>query len=310
MERDEIRVFAPATIANLGVGFNVLGLALGGLGNTVTARRSSSQGVRITSIGGDEGRLSVEFDKNPAGVAASATLEKAGIEIDVELEIRKNIPHGAGLGSSSAIAVAAAFAINKLMGSPLRKHELVGPCMNALGTDFSPCADQVAPALLGGLILVHSVKPLNLIRLPVAGDLMMAIAMPQMSLDLSRDKDALPKAVSVDDMVGNTANIAAFTSACFTSDMALLSRCIHRDSITAFRAARIPGCQDVIRAALNFGALGSSLCGAGPSVFALCRSQRSALDAAKAMQNAFGDVGIDSVTLISPADCPGARVER
>jgi homoserine kinase len=303
----EITAFAPATVANLGPGLDVLGLALAAPGDRVTARHSPGPGVTIERVTGDGGALSLDPAENTAGIAAQATLAKAGIATGVSLTLEKGMPIGSGLGSSAASAAAAAYAVNLLIGSPLRKAELVGPCLAAEAAVSGRHADNVAAALLGGLILVRSIDPLDLVRLPVPDGLIVVVATPTMELSTRTARAALPKDVPLASLVRNTAHIAALVSACYSGDLGLLGRSIMDAVATPARTALIPGCAEVIEAALDAGALGSSISGAGPSIFALCRSTRSAAEVAAAMVAAFGASGLAAHTIVSPADCPGAR---
>lgn len=301
------RVFAPATVANLGLGFDILGLAIEGPGDIVTARLGEREGVCITRIDGDGGALSREASRNTAGIAASETLRRSGICTGVELELEKRMPIGSGLGSSAASAAAAAFAVNLLIGSPLRKVELVEPCMEAEAAVAGRHADNVAPALLGGLILVRSTDPLDVVRLPVPAGLTVVVVTPEYEL-LTRDARAvLPGSVPLEQLVRNTANVAALVSSCYTGDLGMIARCITDEIVTPARAKLIPGCEDVIAGAMSAGALGSSISGSGPSVFALCHSPRSAREVARAMQEGFSRAGLRSSAVVSPADCPGVR---
>lgn len=303
----EVKAFAPATVANLGLGFDILGLALLGPGDEITARFVSGQGVTMGRITGDGGVLPVEAEANTAGIAAAATLRKAGIDAGVEIDLHKGLPIGSGLGSSASSAAAAAWAVNQLVGSPLRRAELVEPCMEAEEAVSGRHADNVAPALLGGLILVLSVDPLDMVRLPVPEGLTVVVVTPDFELKTRDARGVLPETVPLKKMVRSTANIAAMVSACYSGDMALLARCVTDEIVTPVRAPLIPGCEAVMDVALNAGALGSNISGAGPSVFALCRSPISAQRAARAMKEAFRKAGLESTAVTSPADCPGAR---
>ncbi len=307
IERDAIRVFAPATVANLGPGFDVLGLALDGPGDTVTARAlpTGATGVRIASVRGAS--LPTEAEKNTAGVAALATLRAAGVDIGVELELEKGLPIGSGLGSSAASAAAAAYAVNLLIGAPLRKVQLVDPCIEAEGVVAGRHADNVAPALLGGLILVRAVDPLDIVRLPVPEGLLVVTATPAFELPTAKAREALPSEVPLSGMVRNSANLAALVSACYSGDLGLLGRCLFDDVVAPARAALIPGGAAAIAAASTAGALGASISGAGPTVFALCHSRVTATRVAEGMVAAFEAAGLDATPSISPADCPGAR---
>lgn len=303
----EVTVFAPATVANLGLGFDILGLALKAPGDTVTARRVEGDGVTISAITGDGGRLPLEASRNTAGIAAIETLKRAGTAAGVDLEVHKHMPLGSGLGSSAASAAAAAHATNLLLGSPLRKQQLIPACIEAEAAVAGRHADNVAPSLLGGLLLIRSVEPLDVVRLPVPEGLTVVVVSPEYEL-LTRDaRQALPEHVSLGDLVRNTANIAALVSACHSGDLSLLSRCVPDEVVTPRRAALIPGGAEVIAAALAAGALGSSISGSGPSIFALCHSWRCAAEVGAAMADTFARFSMATSVTISSADCPGAR---
>jgi homoserine kinase len=303
----EARAFAPATLSNLGTGFDVIGLALSGCGDTVTARIVPDPGVRISSITGDNGRLPKDADANTAGIAARETLRRIGVSVGVELDIAKDLPIGSGLGSSAASAVAAAFAVNLAIGSPLRRADLIEPCLLAESAVSGRHCDNVAPALLGGLVLVHSLDPVEIVRLPVPEGLILALVTPDIEVLTRRAREVLPKMVPLAAMTRNSAALAAVVSACHSGDLALLARAIPDEIVTPARAPLIPGCQSVIEAALEAGALASSISGAGPTMFAVCRSVRTADAAIAAMVDAFARHGLRATGFTSPADCPGVR---
>ncbi len=305
----ETRVFAPATISNIGPGFDVLGLALDAPGDTVTARLDPTgrRGVSIVAIRGDGGALPVDTHTNTAGVAALATLKRIGLDGSVEIEIDKGLPIGSGLGSSAASAAAAAFAVNVLLGSPLSAHELVGPCIEAESAVSGRHGDNVAPALMGGLILVRSVDPIDVVRVPVPAGVFVAFTTPSIEVSTRRARAILPQQVSLQAMVRNGANLAALVSACHSGDLDLLGACITDDIVGPARAELIPGSGEATRAADEAGAIGSSISGGGPTIMALCRSEAEAERAGAAMAAAFETVGLGSSTHVSPADCPGAR---
>ena len=303
----EVRAFAPATVSNLGMGFDILGLAVEAPGDTVTARLVDEPGVRLVSVTGDDGALPREAERNTATIAARATLERAGVEAGVEVELEKGLPIGSGLGSSAASAAAAAYAVNLLIGSPLRKVDLVEPCLEAEEAVSGRHADNVAPCLLGGLLLVRSIDPVDLVRLPVPEDLSVVVVTPRFELRTRDSRAVLPESVPLPVFVRTTANVAAMVSACYSGDMSMLSRSIVDEVVTPARTPLIPGSQAAIDRALAAGALGSSISGAGPSIFALCRSPQSADRAAEAMLEAFAEAGLEATALTSAADCPGVR---
>lgn len=302
-----VAAYAPATVANLAAGFDVLGLALEGPGDIVVARKSDEPGVRLLAVEGDGGVLPTEAADNTAGIAAMATLERAGVRTGVELVLKKGLPIGSGLGSSAASAAAAAMAVNLLVGSPLRKSELIAPCLEAEAHVSGRHADNLAPALLGGLVLVRGVDPVDVVRLPVPEELMVAVVSPDFVLETRKARAALPESVPLTAMIRNSANLASMVAACFSGDLSLLGRSVTDEVVTPARAKLIPGCTEVIDAALSAGALGASISGAGPAVFALCRSVRSARESGVAMQQAFAAAGLQSVVHISNATAPGAR---
>jgi homoserine kinase len=305
-----ISAFAPATVANLGPGFDVLGLALDGLGDTVKVSKTSTPGVQITAIHGDGGALPMDPSKNTAAIAAAETLKAAGVEVGLRLELYKGLSLCSGLGSSAASAAAAAFATNQLIGSPLRKLDLIGPCIEAEAVVSGRHADNVAPALLGGLVLIRSANPVDVVRLPIPEGLMVVVITPDMALPTKHARSVLPGQVPLATMVAATAQIASLVSACYSSDLSLLSRSLEDPVVTPARIGLIPGGQAALDVALGTGALGASISGAGPSLFALCRSERSARMTAIAMSTAIEAAGQSAAIHISPANCPGARLIR
>ena len=305
----ETRVFAPATISNLGPGFDVLGLALVAPGDTITARLNlgGPPGVSIVAIRGDDGALPVDTRTNTAGVAAMATLKRISLEDSVEIEIDKGMPIGSGLGSSAASAAAAAFAVNVLLGSPLSTRELVGPCIEAETAVSGRHGDNVAPALMGGLIMVRSVDPIDVVRVPVPAGVFVACTTPAFEVSTRRARTALPQQVSLQAMVRNGGNLAGLVSACHSGNLDLLGTCMTDDIVGPARAALIPGSTEAMRAASDVGAIGTSISGGGPTILALCGSADDADRAGAAMAAAFQAAGLPSSTHVSPADCPGAR---
>lgn len=308
VRRNEIRAFAPATVANLGPGFDVLGLAVQSPGDVVVAREAARPGVHIVDITGDDGRLPRDAERNTAGIAARFTLERAGVDMGVELEIHKAMPIGSGLGSSAASAAAAAFAVNALIGSPLRRRELIAPCVEGEAAVAGRHADNVAPALLGGLVLVRSVEPLDVLRLPVPKGLVVVVVTPDFELPTRLAREVLPEMIPLSARVRAAADIATFVAACYSSDLSLLARCVRDDIVTPARAALIPGAHEAMAVAQDVGALAASVSGAGPSIFALCHSFAVARRVATAMVGAFERAGLQSSTVVSPAECPGARI--
>ena len=305
---DELKVFAPGTVANLGRGFDVLGLALERPGDTVAVRRAGPPGIRIASIEGDDGVLPREPEKNTAGIAALEVLRRAGLREGIELDLAKGLPLGSGLGSSAASAAAAAVGVNRLLGDPLTPLDLVACCVEAETVVSGRHADNVAPAVLGGLVLVRTVDPLDVWRLPVPPELHIVVVTPMFELSTRVAREALPDTVPMGTLVQNSANLSALIHALHSNDLELLGHALDDKIVTPARSPLIPGCDQVIDAARQAGALGSSISGAGPSVFALCASKSPTDAVAAAMRDAFSGAGLESSSVVSPADCPGARL--
>lgn len=301
--------FAPATIANLGPGFDVLGLAVHGLGDWVTATRVDTPGVHLEAVSAGVPR---QATRNTAGVAALETARLAGVDLSrvgISLRVEKGMPVGSGLGSSAASAAAGATAVNALLGSPLTPEALIGPCVEAEAAVSGRHADNVAPALLGGLVLVRSVTPLDVVRLPVPSGLHVVVVTPDFALGTAEARAALPESVPLPALVRNTANVAALVAACYTGDLALLGRAMEDVVVTPVRARLIPGAEAVLNAARDGGALGASISGAGPSIFALATSQSDARALAPRLVEAFGHAGLSATALVSTANAPGARCD-
>jgi homoserine kinase len=306
---DEIRAFAPATVANLGPGFDVLGVALGEPGDRVRVRRREPDGIELVSITGDGGRLPRDAASNTAGIAAAAVLKRAGVTTGLALELEKGLPLGSGLGSSAASAAAAAWAVNRLLGGPLGEVALVEACLDAESAVSGRHADNVAAAILGGIVLVRCVDPLHVVRLPVPAGLALAVVTPRFELETRRARAVLPGEIALGTAVANQANLAGLVAALHSRDLDLLSRCLEDRLATPFRAPLIPGATAVMRAARDAGALGSGISGSGPTIFALCEGDRAAARAAGSMIDAFRDAGLASEAAVSTISPVGAREE-
>lgn len=308
----EVRVFAPATVANVAVGFDILGFAINRPGDEIVARFNPEiKGLRITKITGTGDKvLPLEVEKNTAGVAAQRLLEHLGAaEKGIELEIHKRMPFGSGLGSSAASAAGAVVAVNELLGAPLSRASLL--YFAVLGeevADGSFHADNVAPSLVGGITLIRSNSSLDIHHLPVPENLQVAVVHPDIEI-LTRDARAvLSDTVPLKTAILQMGSLASFITALYTNDLPLLGRSLHDYIIEPQRKQLIKGFDDVQKAALDCGALGCSISGAGPSVFALCDSGYLAQAAGQAMQDAFAAHGVTSQLYVSPINQEGVVV--
>ncbi len=307
---DHCRAFAPGSIGNLACGFDVLGLALEGPGDEVVARRLPETVVRIASIRGEGGRLSTEVRWNTAGTAAQAVLDEVGGEGGVELDLRKGLPLAAGMGGSAASAVAAAVAVNGLLGDRLPQGILLQCALagEAVASgDAHP--DNVAPSLFGGLVLVPDWNPLRAIELKVPRDLVAVLVHPHVEVETGRARRILADRIPLSDAVAQWGNTAAFVAGLFQEDWELIARSVEDRVAEPLRAQTVPGFHAVKRAAQDAGALAASLSGSGPSLFALCRGRERAETVGRRMVKAFRDsAGLDADLIISPGRAPGARI--
>lgn len=308
----EVRVFAPATVANVAVGFDILGFAIDRPGDEIIARLTGDKkGLRITAITGTgEKQLPFAVEENTAGVAAQRLLEHLGrADEGIELEVHKKMPFGSGLGSSAASAAGAVVAVNELLGAPLSRESLL--YFSVLGeqvADGSFHADNVAPSLVGGITLIRSNESLDIHHLPVPEALQVAVVHPDIEI-LTRDARAvLSDTVDLSVAIRQMGSLASFITALYTNDLPLLGRSLHDYVVEPQRKQLIKGFDDVKAAALDRGALGCSISGAGPSVFALCDSGYLAQAAGQAMQDAFTAHGVTSQLYVSPINQRGVTV--
>ncbi len=305
-----IKAFAPASIGNIGVGFDILGMAIERPGDEVIARKSNTPGLRISKITGHEGKLPYEVEKNTAGVAALRLLEYLGeTGQGIELEIHKKMPMGSGLGSSAASAVAAVLAVSELLRTGLGKRELLPfACMGEQVASGCFHADNVAPSLLGGIMLIRDNETLDVHRLHVPRGLRATVVYPHLQV-LTKDARAILKPeVPLATYIQQSANVAGFVVGCFNGDMELIGRSLRDEIIEPQRASLITGFYDVKDAALAEGVLGCSISGAGPSVFALSANSLIAEKAGEAMQRAFAKHGIESQLFLSGVNQEGAVI--
>ncbi len=306
---DRIKVFAPASVANVACGFDTVGFALNFPGDTITVQKTEGTGLSIAKITGDQGKLSLNPTENTVTVAAQSLLDHLGYTGGISIEIEKGLPIGSGLGSSAASAVAGAFAINELLGSPLKKADLLPFALDgeALASKARH-ADNVAPCLLGGFIFVRDHASHDFFSLPTPPDLYAAIAMPEVVVLTADARAVLPREVPLGSAITQWSNLGALVGAMFLSDYGLIGRSLQDVIIEPARAALIPHFDKVKAAALSTGALGCSISGAGPAVFALCKGKATAEAVAQAMGNAFRQHDVPSFELISPINGEGVKV--
>jgi homoserine kinase len=299
--------FAPASTSNLAVGFDILGHPVGRLGDRVTAVRRAAPGVSIASVSGD---VPGDPEANTATVPILRLLDDVRPGFGVEVRIDKGIPLGSGVGGSAASAVAGVVAANALLPEPLPlaalfPYALAGEAV----ASGAPHGDNVAPSLFGGLVLVRSAQPADVVPLPVPPSLRCAIALPALRLDTKTARAILPAAFPLKTVIAQTANLAGVVAGVCTGDLALVARSLRDELVEPHRASLIPGFMEVRDAALGAGALGCSISGAGPALFAWCDGEEAAGRVQRAMVAAFEREGVAARGWTSAVAGPGARVE-
>lgn len=298
--------FAPASAGNAAVGFDILGFALAGAGDTVTVRRIAGPEVRIRQIRGAAIPLPTEASRNTAGVALQAMREALALPYGFEIEIDKGIALGSGMGGSAASCVGALVAANALLDQPLTRHALYrfaleGEAVASGGRH----GDNLGPMLLGGLVLSTADR---LVRIPVPGHWHSLLVHPDAVLETRRAREALAGSYALADFVRQSANLALVLAGCHAGDASLVRAGLHDVLVEPRRAGLIPGFAAAKAAALDAGAMGASISGAGPSVFAWFEDRAAAEAAAPGVQAAFAAAGLNSQAWVAPLDSPGASL--
>lgn len=308
MSSSGIKVFAPASVSNLGCGFDILGLALDKPGDEIIARFNTHHKIRITAITGDGGRLPRDIDQNTVTIAAKALLDHLGESgRGIDFEIHKKMPFESGLGSSAASAVAGVVAVNEMLRRPLEKRDLLPFAMQ--GEQYASKAwhaDNVAPSLLGGIILIRDNPTLDVHRLPCPRGIYLAILHPHIQISTALSRQRLPELVPLDKMVEQTGNLGGFIHGLYQSDFGLIGRSLQDVIIEPHRSRDIPHYQAIRDAALTAGALGCLISGSGPSMFALCNNSLIAEECGEAMKRVCVDNGIGHDVYISGIHQEGA----
>jgi homoserine kinase len=302
--------FAPGGVGNIGPGLDILGLALAGRGDTVRAEWIDGRGIRILESGHRD--LPVDATRHTAGLAAMAVVERAGDQRSrdrgIALSVQKGLPLSGGQGGSAASAVAGAVAVNALLGNPLDRLALVSACLDAEEGVSGRHADNVVPSLLGGIVLIRSLEPLDLVQLPVPDELCVVVALPDQQLRTAHSRSVLPAAVPREVALHQAAQVGAIVAALASGDYALLGRAIDDRIAEPVRAELLPGFRQANQAALAAGALGSSISGGGPTAFALVRGPKAGDKVAAAMADAYTTRGYKSEVRVAQIDRQGARI--
>ena len=304
---NEIKIFSPATVANVSCGFDVLGFCLDSVGDDMVIRKTEKKGIYITKIEGYD--LPYETEKNVAGVSALALIEDAKPDCGFEIEIYKKIKPGSGIGSSAASAAGSVFGINELLGRPYNKKQLTYFAMKGEAI-ASQCehADNLAPAIYGGFVLVKSIHPLEIIQLPTPDDLYVTVIHPQIEIKTAEARAILPKEIPLQKAITQWANLGSLVHALHTNDYDLISKSLHDEVIEPYRSQLIPHFDKVKNAALNAGALGCSISGSGPSIFSLSKGIETAQNVEDAINNIYNTTGIDFDMFVCEINTEGMKI--
>lgn len=306
-----VEAIAPATSANLGAGFDVFSVALDALFDSVHVEVVEGNGIKISVVGVGADLVPVEPGKNTAGIVAKILLDMSKKECGLTMKIKKGIRPGSGLGSSAASAAAASLAINEALNLKLSRRELIKfAAQGETASAGAPHADNVSSALLGFFTVVKSYDPLEVIQLPSPKNVEFVIAIPEVVIDTSLARSVLPKRIELLDLVSNVGHAAAFIAGIALDDADLMGKSMMDSVIEPARVRLIPGLAEVKKRALEAGAAGVTISGAGPSILALVNAEKEKTnDVAKSMRNAFEKQGINSQTVCAKPG-PGARIVR
>jgi len=312
-QRSRAIAFVPGSIGNVGPGLDVLGAAVEGAGDTVAAEWCETPGITILDAGDPD--LPIDAVRNSAGIAGGAVVRAAaalGVHpaAGIALRVTKGLPLSAGQGGSAASAVAGAAAVNALLGAPLDTRGLLVAALAAEETVAGRHLDNIAPSLMGGIVLVRSLDPIDVVSLPVPPALRVVLAHPNQRLRTAEARAVLPRDLPRATALHQLAQVGAMVAALYSGDLALLGRALDDRIAEPARAPLLPGFREAKAAALAAGALGASISGAGPTAFALCDGDAAASRVAAAMQGAYVAAGVDARVRVTRIDTTGTRIER
>jgi len=309
MSSNSIKVFAPASVSNVGPGFDMMGFALNEPGDEIIVQKNNSNKLRIKKITGDSGRLPLNPEKNTTTGAINSLFKKYDINIGLDIIINKKMGIGSGLGSSAASAVAGVFAVNKLLNLKISKYDLLE---HALAGEFIASggihADNVAPCLFGGFILIRGYNPIDIIKLEYPPNLFCTVVYPDIEIKTSDARKILSKSIPIKDAIAQAGNAAGLTLGLIKKDFKLISRSIEDRIAEPKRSKLLPCYNDVRQSALDAGALNCNISGSGPSMFAFSTMQKDAEKIGAAMKIAALNNGFKSNLYISKINKKGPVV--
>ena len=307
MAFSRVEAYAPASVANLGVGFDIIGLALEGMGDRALVEFQDAPGIVISDIRGDDGLLPRNPRRNVASVAAQALLDEVGETRGLKLELIKGLPLASGLGSSAASAVVAVVALNKLLGEPFTRHDLLPFCLEGEALVSGYHADNVAPSLLGGIVLVAGITVDAIRPLPLPAGFHLALVTPDLQVPTNGAREILPRQVSLKTLIHQSGAVAQLVDALHRGDLEALGAAMEKDLvIEPARAHLMPMLAEVRAAAKSAGAIALFIGGAGPTLCALCDQSTTAESVSEAMKAVYDVVGMSARALATKVDCRGA----
>jgi homoserine kinase len=309
MGNTRAEVFAPASMGNFGIAFDLVGVAFEQPGDTVCVEMRDEPGAVIVAIEGDDGRLPYDPQKNSAAVAANSVLKRIGAPQGVSITLRKNLPLASGLGSSAASAVAGAMAVNALFDEPLSRAELLPACLDGEAAVSGYHPDNVGPSLLGGITLITGATLSQIRQLPIPEKLHFALVTPDAAVSTAEARALLPKTIPLSQMVAQTGGVARLIDALYRSDLEAMAAAMESDGvIEPARAHLMPYLAEVRTTAKSAGALGLVISGAGPTLCAICDSEATAHKVTTAMGAVYDNAGIANTTQHTRVCQEGAQV--
>jgi homoserine kinase len=304
---NEIKVFSPASIANLSCGYDILGVCLDNIGDEITVRKTKKKGVVIKKVSGQ--KLSTDISLNVAGVSATALLNETKVNCGFEIEIHKGIKPGSGIGSSAASSAGSVFAINKLIGEPYTNKELIKFAMyGEMAASGSKHADNVAAVLLGGFTFVRNSIKNDYFKLNTPIEIAFTVIHPKIELKTKDSRAVVKDKVLLKNMIEQSANLGAFISGLYTEDYDLIGRSLKDVIIEPLRSVLIPKFEKIKSVSINSGALGCGISGSGPSVFAMCKGVTTAINVGNAMKKIYDKLDLDYDVHISCVNDIGIKI--
>ena len=305
---DFVKIFAPASVANVSCGFDSIGFAVDNMGDEMTFLKTSKKGITIKNITGAQG-LSLDPSKNVAGIVALAMLREYSVDFGIEITMNKGFSPGSGLGSSAASSAGAAFGVNQLLNKPFSNLELTKFAM--LGEKIAcgaPIADNVAAVIFGGFILIRSYEPLDVIKLPVPKDLRLVAIHPQIEIKTKDAREVLPDQIPLSIAVKQWANVGGLISGLYTKDYKLISNSLIDEIVEPKRKHFIPYFDLVKEEAINAGALGAGISGSGPTIFSLCEGDSIVENVYTAIKKAYKNKNVDFRLFSSKINTEGIKI--